>query len=186
MFREFRLPLAAAALAAVALAASATSVAAQDVPRSSALAKELVALLTEQKRNSMAARDPVERDRFIAAMIYPGQLMVVAGRYTVPVLLDEKISFEKFMDVYLELNGAAVRESKIFIEDQFADGLSATRKQAPFDSMVEGDTTRLFDGDHRKAKLSKDEYNRIFAEAEAKYTKMLELLVKQAKASSRE
>jgi hypothetical protein len=184
MFRVLRVPLAAAVLAAVAMAATAVPAAErQGASKSAALAKELVDELTKQKLTSMAARDPVERDRFIAALIYPGQLMVITGKYTVPILLDEKISFGKFMDVYVELNGAAVPESKVFIEDQFADGLSPSRKQAPFDSVVEGETTRLFDGNHRKAKMSKDEYNKAFADADAKYVKLLELLLKQAKAA---
>ncbi|HUF24563.1 MAG TPA: hypothetical protein VMN81_10580 [Vicinamibacterales bacterium] len=187
MFRVLRVPLAAAALAAVAMAAAAVPALARQgaASKSAALAKELVDLLTKQKLTSMAARDPVERDRFIAALIYPGQLMVVTGRYTVPVLLDEKIAFGKFMDVYIELNGAAVPDSKVFIEDQFADGLSPTRKEAPFDIVVEGETTRLFDGNHRKAKMSKDEYNKAFADADEKYAKLLELLLKQAKASAK-
>jgi hypothetical protein len=186
MLRLLRAPLAAAVLAGMAMAPAAVPASArQDVaPRSAALAKELVDVLTKQKLTSMATRDPVERDRFIAALIYPGQLMVVTGRYTVPVLLDEKISFGKFMDVYVELNGAAVPESKVFIEDQFADGLSPSRRQAPFDSVVEGDVIRLFDGNHRKAKMSKDEYNKAFADADAKYAKLLELLLKQAKGGS--
>lgn len=183
MFPAVRLSLALAALAAVAVTAvPAPAAARQDsVSKSAALAKELTALLAKQKRDSMAARDPIERDRFVAAMIYPGQLMVITGKYTVPVLLDEKISFGKFMDVYVELNGAAVPSSKTFIEDQFADGLVNGRRQMPFDSVVEGDKTVLFDGDHRKANMSKDEYNRAFADADEKYAKLLELLLAQAK-----
>ena len=182
MFRALRLPLASAALAALTAGVFAAPAAAQDPNKSAALAKELVDLLTKQKRDSIAARDPIERDRFIAAMIYPGQLMVITGKYTVPVLLDEKISFGKYMDVYVELNGAAVPSSKVFIEDQFADGLMFNRKQTPFDSVVLGDKTMLFDGDHRKAKMSKDEYNKAFADADEQYSKLLELLLAQLKA----
>lgn len=181
MFPAVRLPLILAVLAAVALTAAPAAARQDTVSKSAALAKELTALLAQQKRDSMAARDPVERDRFVAAMIYPGQLMVITGKYTVPVLLDEKISFGKFMDVYVELNGAAVPSSKTFIEDQFADGLVNGRRQMPFDSVIEGDKTMLFDGDHRKAKMSKDEYNKAFADADEKYTKLLQMLLAQAK-----
>lgn len=183
MFRAFRLPLALAALAAVAVTAAPVPAAARQntVSKSAALAKELSALLAQQKRDSIAVRDPIERDRFVAAMIYPGQLMVITGKYTVPVLLDEKISFGKFMDVYIELNGAAVPSSKTFFEDQFADGLVNGKKQMPYDSVVEGDKTVLFDGDHRRAKMSKDEYNKAFADADEKYSKLLEMLLAQAK-----
>ena len=182
MFRALRLPLASAALAALTAGVFTVPAAAQDPNKSAALAKELVDLLTKTKRDSIAARDPIEKDRFVAAMIYPGQLMVITGKYTVPVLLDEKISFGKYMDVYVELNGAAVPSSKIFIEDQFADGLLFNRKQTPFDSVVFGDKSMLFDGDHRKAKMSKDEYNKAFADADEQYSKLLELLLAQLKA----
>lgn len=187
MFRALRspvLPAALAVLAVISFTGAERLVARQNGagPKSAALARELVDLLTKQKRDSIAARDPIERDRFIAAMTYPGQLMVITGRYTVPVLLDEKISFGKFMDVYIELNGAAVPASKMFIEDQFADGLVANRKQMPFDSIVEGNKIMLFDGDHRKQKMSKDEYNKAFADADERYAKLLELLLAQAKA----
>lgn len=183
MSRAFRLLMVSAALAATALGAVPLTAAASQDPasKSAALAKELAALLAKQKRDSIAARDPIERDRFIAAMVYPGQLMVVTGKYTVPVLLDEKISFGKFLDVYIELNGAAVPSSKVFIEDQFADGLVNGKKQTPYDSVVEGDKTLLFDGDHRKAKMSKEEYSAAFAAADERYAKLLELLLAQLK-----
>lgn len=182
MSRAFRLLMVSAVLAAVAVGAAPLTAAAQDPgSKSAALAKELTALLTEQKRDSIAARDPIERDRFIAAMVYPGQLMVVTGKYTVPVLLDEKISFGKFLDVYIELNGAAVPSSKVFIEDQFADGLVNGKKQIPYDSVMEGDKTLLFDGDHRKANMSKEEYSAAFAAADERYAKLLELLLAQLK-----
>lgn len=174
-----------AVLAVIAFLTVAAPPAAQNTtPRSAALARELVDLLTKQKRDSIAARDPIERDRFIAAMMYPGQLMVITGKYTVPVLLDEKISFGKFMDVYVELNGAAVPDSKLFIEDQFADGLVANRKQLPFDSVVTGSSkTMLFDNDPRKQKMSREEYAKAFSDADEKYSKLLELLLAQAKAA---
>jgi hypothetical protein len=184
MSRAVRFSLVTATAALLLTAGSARLTARQNpASKSAALAKELVDLLSKQQMTSIAARDPIERDRFIAALFYPGQLMVVSGKYTVPVLLDEKISFDKYMDVYVELNGAAQLDSKIFIEDQFADGLF-TKEDTPFDSWVVGDkATTYFDGDHRKAKMSKDEYRKLVADADQQYSKLLELLIAQAKAS---
>ena len=170
----------AAAVAAIAIAGTAPA-AAQNSPRSAALAKELVDILSKQKIDTIAARDPIERDRFIAAMVIPGQLMVVTGKYTVPVLLDEKISFNKFRDVYVELNAASVPASKVFIEDFLADGIVTNRKQSPFDTWMEAGKTTLFDGDHRKMKMSKDEYAKAAKDADERYAKLLELLIAQAK-----
>ena len=183
MYRVFRRSVAAALLASVALAHAPVAAVApgqENESKSAPLAKELVDLLVKNNITSVAARDPIERDRFIAALFYPGQLMVITGKYSVPVLLDEKISFDKYMDVYVELNGAAVPESKIFIEDQFANGLVAT-KNTPFDSWVVGEKATLFDGDHRKAKLSRDEYRKLMSDADQQYAKLLELLIAEAK-----
>lgn len=190
MYRAFRRSVAAALLASAALAsgpvvaaghAGATGAFGQEAESKSApLAKELVDLLVKNNITSVAARDPIERDRFIAALFYPGQLMVITGKYAVPVLLDEKISFDKYMDVYVELNGAAAPESKIFIEDQFANGI-VPAKNTPFDSWVVGEKAVLFDGNHRKAKLSRDEYRKLMADADAQYAKLLELLIAEAK-----
>ena len=180
MSRAFRPHIVAAFLAALVVTSAPAPAAAQDAPVSASLAKELVSLLVDNEMTSIAARDPIERDRFIAALFYPGQLMVVSGKYTVPVLLDEKISFDKYMDVYVALNGAAVPDSKIFIEDQFANGLT-TSKDTPFDSWVVGEKTTFFDGNHRKAKLSKDEYRKLVSDADQQYAKLLELLIAQAK-----
>ena len=184
MYRAFRRSVAAALLASVALAHGPLVFAAapgqEAESKSAPLAKELVDLLVKNNITSIAARDPIERDRFIAALFYPGQLMVITGKYTVPVLLDEKISFDKYMDVYVALNGAAVPDSKIFIEDQFANGIVAT-KNTPFDSWVVGEKAVLFDGDHRKAKLSRDEYRKVVSDADQQYAKLLELLIAEAK-----
>ena len=183
MYRVFRSLPTAALLAALVLTSGTARLVAQDASgsKSAALAKELVDILVKRNITSMAARDPIERDRFIAALFYPGQLMVVTGKYAVPVLLDEKISFDKYMDVYVELNGAATLDSKIFIEDQFANGI-ATTKDTPFDSWtVGGSKATLFDGDHRKAKLSRDAYRKLVTDADQQYAKLLELLIAQAK-----
>lgn len=184
MYRAFRRTVAVALLAAAALANGpilASGTPGQDaVSKSAPLAKELVDLLVKHKITSIAARHPVERDRFIAALFFPGQLMVITGKYSVPVLLDEKISFDKYMDVYIALNGAAVPDSKIFIEDQFANGLLTTKK-SPFDSWVVGEKATLFDGNHRKAKLSRDEYEKLVADADQQYAGLLELLIAEAK-----
>ena len=182
MYRAFRTSLVAASLASLILTTGTAHLAAQDTgSKSAALAKELVDILTQRNITSIAARDPIERDRFIAAFFYPGQLMVVTGKYSVPVLLDEKISFDKYMDVYVELNGAATADSKIFIEDQFANGI-ATTKDTPYDSWTVGDNkSTLFNGDHRKAKMSRDEYRKLVVDADVQYAKLLELLIAQAK-----
>src|SRR5712692_2649865 len=90
-------------LAALSVAAPAP---AQD-SKSAALAKELAATLEAVKLDSIAAKDPSSPDTFVAALYFPGlQLLVVSAKYSVPQLLNERISRKEYREVYLDLNGA--------------------------------------------------------------------------------
>lgn len=54
---------------------------------SAAIATELAKALSEQKLEAIAAQDPGEPDRFIAALFFAGsQLLVVSARHTSPPL----------------------------------------------------------------------------------------------------
>ena len=60
--------------------------------KSAAVAKELSQRLDQAKLQHIAARDPEDPNRFIAAMYFPGmQIVTVSGKYSVPVLLNEKL-----------------------------------------------------------------------------------------------
>ena len=51
--------------------------------KSAALAKELTTLLKERKLDSIAARLPTTTDLYVAALYFPGQLIVVRARSSV-------------------------------------------------------------------------------------------------------
>jgi hypothetical protein len=157
------------------------SASAQDA-KSVALAKQLAAALSAAKLDSIAAKDPSAPDAFIGALFFPGQFLVISAKYAVPALLDTRLFRKEYRDVYLDLNGAAVANTKTFIEDGGADGLRAERNgDLPFDTYETGGVRMLFDGDWKKQKLSKEDYQKAFAAADERYSQMLQALLAELK-----
>jgi hypothetical protein len=176
---------AAAALLTIAVgAAAAVQPAVAQESKSAAAAKELVQALDASKLEAIAAADPSDPGTFVAALYFPGsQILVVSAKYAAPPLLNAKIASKDFRDIYIDLNAASVAGTKVFVIDQGVDGLVAKpgADQAA-DTYENGKTTLAFDGDHRKAKMSEDEYMKAFASADERYAKILALLTAQAKA----
>lgn len=175
--------LAACALILTFVAGSATSLAAPQEPnKTQALAKQLTDLLQTQKLDAIAAR--TGEDHFAAILFIPGvQMLVVSARYAAPALLNEKIIGRQYRDVYLDLASASVPDSKLFIEDMQADGLRPERAgNTPFDIVTRGvGAAFTCDGDHKKKKLSEDEYRRTYMDFEGAYEKILIALLEQAR-----
>ncbi|WP_239493102.1 hypothetical protein [Luteitalea sp. TBR-22] len=152
-----------------------------------AIARELSAALASQGAPGaprfIAAEDPKDPTRFVAAMLLPDlQLMVVSAAYKAPVLLRERVLTRKYQEAYQDLHAASVPEGKVVIEDLLANGLAVkpARNQAP-DVATIGGRTVSFDGQWRKARIPEAEYTAAFASAEQEYTRLLGLLVAQAK-----
>ncbi len=163
---------------------SSSFVRAQD-SQSSALVKELTALLDQNKLDSIAAKE-ANPDAYVAALYFPGQLMVVGARYKEPVLLNERIAKKEFRDVYIDLNSASLPNTKCLITDLGADGLKAKADEGkPFDSIERADGKEIrFNSDWKAQKLTEDEYMKAFAESDARYVKMLQALIAQVKKTS--
>lgn len=171
--------------AAVAVLSLSTAASAQE-SKSAPLAKQLAAALDAAKLDSIAAKDPSAPDIFFAALYFPGvQLLVVSGKYSVPQLLVERLVKKEYRDTYLDLNGASVPTTKLFLEDPGADGVKAKREEnQPFDS-YEADGKRLmFDGDWKKQKMSEQDYMKVFSAADERYTQILTALIAQLKKTS--
>ena len=152
--------------------------------KSAALVKELTQLLDQNKLDAIAAKDPSAPDLFVAALYFPGsQLLVVSARYAVPSILAEKLAKKEYREVYTDLNSAAVAGSQVLVMDMGADGLQAEEGREPRSTPATSATKScIFDGDWKKQKLaSEDEYNKVFADADARYAKMLTALIAQAK-----
>jgi hypothetical protein len=162
--------------------ASAAPASAED-SKSAVVAKELVQALDAAKLTAIATADPANPGVFLAALYIPGtQLLVVSAKYAAPTLLTDRITAKDYQAVYVDLQSASVRGSKVFVMDSGADGLVAKPGggQAA-DSFDEGDKTVAFDGDWKKAKIAEADYTKAFAEADDRYSKMLSMLIAQAK-----
>jgi hypothetical protein len=171
-----------ASLAAMLALLVAAPLAAQE-PKSAALAKQLAAALDGAKLDSIAAKDPSSPDVFVAAFYFPGvQMLVVSAKYTAPSLLSEKLDKKEYKEVYIDLNSASVPDSKIFITDLGADGLKADNQ--PYDTYEVAGKPLVLDGDYKKQKLSKEDYQKGFAAADERYSQILTTLLAQLKKTS--
>ena len=147
--------------------------------QSAAAVESLKALLVEQKLDSVAARDPEQPGRYVAAFYMPGsQLLVVSAPYAVPAAIDKKIATGQYMDVYVDLQSVADHTGHFFVVDMQADGLrKALKLDEAFDStVVEGDAPVAFDGRWPAQKLTEDQYNARFARDDERYARMLGIL----------
>jgi hypothetical protein len=172
-----------AALVVLGLLVTAPAAVAQSEGRTQALAKELSDLLTTQKLDAIATR--LTEDTFAAALFFPGvQTLVVSAKYAAPPLLVEKIVNRQYRDVYMDLAAASVPESKVMYEDSQCDGLKRDG-DGRFDIVTRGNGAAfILDGDHKKKKISEEEYGRHYSEFESDYEKILTALIAEARKSS--
>lgn len=172
-------------IAAAFLLVLAPSLAGAQDSKSAALAAELARLLDQAKMDSIAAKVAAP-DHFAAVLYFPGsQMLVVGAKYLVPERMDYSIGEKKYRDVYIDLNSAALPNTKIFISDLGADGLQARKKgNTPFDTVDVNGKTYALDGDWKKAKIAEEEYMKAYEKNDAEYAKLLEALVAQIKKSS--
>jgi hypothetical protein len=165
------------------LVAMSTAAAAQE-PKSAALAKDLTALLGGAKLTAIAAKDTTDPDAFVAAMYFPGsQLLIVSAKYSPAVLLNEKLAKKDYQEIYIDLNSASVASSRVFVEDLGADGLKAEHPEGSgFDSVDRAGKRTIFDANWKKdQKLTDEQYAKLFADADALYSRLLQALINQAK-----
>ena len=158
---------------------------AQEDSKSAAVAKELAQALDAAKLDSIAAVDPADPSAFVAALYFQGsQLLVVSAKYSAPTLLVTKIGAKEYRDVYIDLQSASIAGSKVFVQDQLANGLFVKPvDDGAADVWEAANKTVAFDGEWKKAKLSEEDYRKAFSEADQKYAVMLSLLLKSTKRS---
>jgi hypothetical protein len=147
---------------------------------SQSLAAQFAKRLGGTRPQSFAAAMPDSPSRFAAAMHIPGvQLLVITADYAAPALLRELILKGDHQRVYLDLNSAAARDGRFFVEDLGADGLRATRERdAAFDITWRNATARtLYNGDWKAQALSEAEYRDRFDQDAADYAEALQVLL---------
>lgn len=181
MRQALRLPGVVAAGVIIGVLASGPA-SAQDT-KSSAGARELAQVLAGKKIDAIAVRSPDAPDVFVAALHFPGQLIVVSAKYPAPPLLNERLARREYRDVYVELNAASAPETRIMITDIGADGVRAkpAKRGDAADSRDIATTSVRFDGNWREDKMSEADYMKAFGEADEHYATIVAWLLTEAK-----
>jgi hypothetical protein len=153
--------------------------------RSAKPAVELSQLLSERKLSTVAAAVPGESNRFVAASLVPGfGLLVISARTPAAAFLADCIKREAYQDAYSYLNGTSLPEGKFFVQDTGANGLHVRPpgETSSFDVTYENVTKQLmFDGDAKEQHMTDAQYRAAADAADARYAKLLELLIAQLK-----
>ena len=145
---------------------------------SASLAMKLGELMNSAQLDAVAARDSEEVDRFVAALAFPGQLIVVSARYEVPMYVEEKIANRLYRDVYIDLNAASIPNTKILITDVGADGL-VTSGSGAVDMYDSGSRVFRFDDDPGAQDLTRGDYAKAFSDADTQYSRILKVLLNE-------
>lgn len=143
--------------------------------KSTVFAVELAKLLDEQKLDSIAARQG--GDQFVSAIYFPGQLLVVGGKYSAPDRLAYLITQKSYKDAYADLSSAAEQTSKLFVMDLGANGLRFARESNNLDTADIAGKSIAFDGEWKKAKISETDYQKAFETTDEQYAQMLQALI---------
>ena len=157
----------------------------EEPSQSTSPAATVRALLEQFKMDTIAARDPEERGRYVAALYVPDgqQLLVVSAPYSVPAALDRVIAAGNYMEAYMNLQAVKDHKGHFFVVDSLADGLKRVPQvDQPFDSTtIDGAVMVMFDGKWEAQKLSEAGYNAMFAKDDARYARMLTILANELK-----
>ena len=148
--------------------------------RSTAPAEQLIEQMRSRKMQHLAAADPHEKGRYVAASLLGGnQLLVVSARYAQPALFDERLFRGDHEGAYVELNAASIKDGKLFVQDLGEPGIHPTRSEdAPFDIVYEsGGKGTAFHGDWKAQGLSRQEYQDAFTSLDDKYAHALDALL---------
>ena len=120
------------------------------------LAMELAELMSSAQLDAVAGADASEENRFVAALAFPGQLLVVSARYEVPVYITDRIAARQFRDIYIDLNSRSMAGTKVLVTDSGANGLHATGDTV--DMVDDGSGIFRLDGEWRDKDMSRSEY----------------------------
>jgi hypothetical protein len=140
--------------------------------------RKLVGALNEARLEAIASVDPMEPGAFVAALhIKGGQLLVVRARHPSVEALAARLAARQFRDVYIDLQSTPTTHGKLFVMDSGADGLPSDSDQPANVDVVYEDGTRqtMFNG-ARAQRMDADEYRRQLKDADASYTRLLNVL----------
>jgi hypothetical protein len=171
------MPLAAIAVTCAALP---TLISLLHAPASVDAAERLVRALQRQRLDFVAARDPADDGRYVAAMRNGDyQLYLISARHEQPALMDTRLARRQYERVYRQLETASVREGRLVVQDLNGLGLRASAGAGEaFDIVyVSAEQRTAFHGDWQGQGLSREAYDRAFVSADACYTRALAILL---------
>jgi hypothetical protein len=106
-------------------------------------------------------------------------MLVVAGNYSAPMLLDARLTRKEYRDAYVDLNSASEPASRFMVEDMGADGLKPIKgANNLFDAASSAGKRTAFDANWDKQNLSQADYEKAYAAADAKYARVLQVLIR--------
>ena len=169
-----------AAITAICLVAQTVPAAAQQngAGTSPALVKQLVAAMAARRIEAIAAPDPAEPGRLVAAALIADQMMVISSRHKATDYLTLQIEKKQFREVYDTLQDG-IAEGRLFFHDLSCDGFNV---KDSLDIFYEGKKDRtILDGNYLGQGLTEIEYADKAKAAEAQYAHALALLLDAVK-----
>lgn len=147
-----------------------------DAAKPADLAKRLVSAMSARQLDAIAATDPDEPGRFIAALAFPDvQLLVVSSRHRSVDYLKQQLAKRQFREVYGILQEGAEAD-RLFFHDMGCDGLQPAGETV--DVVYEGSARQTrFDGKWEEQSLSEEAYAARLVKAEEKYGHALIVLL---------
>jgi hypothetical protein len=144
------------------------------------LVRDLVAAMAARELDAIAAPDPAEPGRFVAALVFPDvQMLLVSSRHQSAAALAGQIAKRQFRDVYVALQ-AGVADGRIFIHDMGCDGVRDDAED--IDIIYEGAGQRtIFDGGWEAQQLTEAAYREKHQKADEQYARALTLLLEAVK-----
>jgi hypothetical protein len=138
--------------------------------------RALTQRMDASRADAVAVRDPDRPERFIAALRIPGQLLVVSATHPSVELVAQRLARGDYRDVYMDLQGTPARDSKFFVHDMAADGVSLDARGQAYDIVYDGTLMLTCDGRWKDAKMKEAEYLDRVSKADARYARMVGLL----------
>jgi hypothetical protein len=154
-------------------------------PMSADAARQLAALLDSSRLTAIAATDPSQPDTYVATLYIPGsQLLVVQAHHPSAAGIAHRLDNRQYRETYLDLQATPTPQGKFFVHDAGADGIAAEPASGGVDVLYEdGVRQTLFNGEAREQNLTRPEYDAKAATADARYARLLTLLLSALKES---
>jgi len=152
-------------------------------------ARELASLMAAKKLESFAARDGEDTQRYVAVLVIPNlQLLLVSCKYTQKNDIEYSLYTKNYQTAYQDLRSGVYGSERFFVDDAELNGLVAVPGKNPqHDAIMIEKDRHIFDGlfgdgKGRNAKKPLTEvYMKTYSEADARYARLLDVLIAQLK-----